>query len=395
LRLTFVQYAGDYRDAFERLERGGQETYHAQRYSVNVVGELAQKLEQVCFVCAVTETRYDTLLGNGVRAIGAGLRHGFKGADLVREVAKSKPTGLSLTTPNLSVLKWGHTNKIPTIAILADSFQYGGLRSLVRNRLLAYYLNKSTVDWIGNHGINACLSLEKIGVRPQKIVPWDWPHIRSPSYNTSKTLRQGPSWKIVYVGSVAPAKGVSDVLNALALLKAIGIHVSLSIVGSEPDSAMRQLAETLDILATTEFVGLVDNKHVPRLMREADLVIIPSRHEYPEGLPLTIYEALSARTPIVASDHPMFRNVLVDQESALIFPAGDAEKLAAAIERLLGDPELYARLSLGSEEAWNAIQLPVQMGNLLEAWLSNDRTRLDWLKAHTLNSGRYDNFIQR
>ena len=174
-----------------------------------------------------------------------------------------------------------------------------------------------------------------------------------------------------------------------------GKSATANLTGSEPDSAMRQLAETLDILATTEFVGLVDNQHVPRLMREADLVIIPSRHEYPEGLPLTIYEALSTRTPIVASDHPMFRNVLVDQESALIFPAGDAEKLAAAIERLLGDPELYARLSLGSEEAWNAIQLPVQMGSLLEAWLSNDRTRLDWLKAHTLNSGRYDNFIQR
>jgi len=41
-------------------------------------------------------------------------------------------------------------------------------------------------------------------------------------------------------------------------------------------------------------------------MRSADAIVIPSRHEYPEGLPLTIYEALAARTPIVASDHQCF-----------------------------------------------------------------------------------------
>ena len=395
MRLTIVQYAGDYREAFERLDAGGQETYHAQRYSINVVGSLAQQLEQVCVVCAITEKRYDTLLGNGVRAIGAGLRHGFKGSDLVREVAKSKPTRLSLTTPNLSILRWVHANSIPTIAPLADSFQQQGLRSFLRNRILAYYLNIPTVEWIGNHGINACLSLVKIGVFPQKIVPWDWPHTRRPSDNDSKTLQKTSFYRLIYVGSVTPSKGVSDLLNAVRLLRERGTDVSVSIVGHDPDETMKKAAERLGISSATKFVGLVDNKNVPELMREADVVIVPSRHEYPEGLPLTIYEALSARTPIIASDHPMFRNVLVDRESALIFPAGDAQKLASTIERLLSDPALYARLSQTSEKAWNAIQLPVQMGSFLESWLSNDRNRLNWIKAHALTSGRYGDLARR
>ena len=41
MRLTIVQYAGDYREAFERFERGGRATYQAQRYSVGFVGSLA------------------------------------------------------------------------------------------------------------------------------------------------------------------------------------------------------------------------------------------------------------------------------------------------------------------------------------------------------------------
>ena len=158
---------------------------------------------------------------------------------------------------------------------------------------------------------------------------------------------------------------------------------------------MKKAAERLGISSATKFVGVADNKNVPELMREADVVIVPSRHEYPEGLPLTIYEALSARTPIVASDHPMFRNVLVDCETALIFPAGDAQKLASTIELLLSDPALYARLSQTSEKAWNEILLPVHMGSYLESWLSNDRNRLKWINSHALSSGIYGDLARR
>ena len=76
LRLTIVQYGGDYRQAFERLSSGGKETYYAQRYSVNLVGSLAQRVEQIAVICAVSETTYDFVLANGVRAIGAGLKSG-------------------------------------------------------------------------------------------------------------------------------------------------------------------------------------------------------------------------------------------------------------------------------------------------------------------------------
>jgi len=129
-------------------------------------------------------------------------------------------------------------------------------------------------------------------------------------------------------------------------------------------------------------------------MRDADVVLIPSRHEYPEGLPLTIYEALAARTPIVASDHPMFRGALVHQRSALIFPAGESEALAAAIRRLGADRTLYAQLSANSSAAWEALQLPVTWGELIERWLSDEPADREWLLEHRLNSGLYDRQIE-
>ena len=56
----------------------------------------------------------------------------------------------------------------------------------------------------------------------------------------------------------------------------------------------------------------------------ATLVCVPSRHEFPEGFPQTLTEALAARTPVVASDHPVFTRVLRDGEGVRYFPAGNA-----------------------------------------------------------------------
>jgi glycosyltransferase involved in cell wall biosynthesis len=394
LRLTIVQYAGDYREAYNRLAAGGKETYHAQRYSVDVVGSLAQKLDQVCVICALSEEKYDISLGNGVRAIGAGLKQGFHPSRLIPELVKSRPTRISLTTPMVPILRWANANRVRSIVPLADSFQKGGLRATFRQKRLAYYLNRPTVEWVGNHGINACLSLLDIGVVPDKIVPWDWPPSHRPSDHAERTLQGNLPYKILYVGSVVRPKGVGDLLQAVSQMRARTLDVTLSIIGRDPDGAMTALSDALGLSKVVNFAGIVPNEDVPAAMRAADVVVIPSRHEYPEGLPLTIYEALAARTPIVASDHPMFRGALVHNESAVIFRAGDGTAMASALTRLLRDPVLYAKLSQRSEAAWNRLQLPVTMGRLLEAWISDSPAEAQWIRDHRLTSGRYDERIR-
>ena len=187
MRLTIVQYAGDYREAFERFERGGRATYQAQRYSVGFVGSLADQLDQVAVVCALTESPYDIVLSNGVRAVGAGFKSGFHSRDLVPLVARTTPDRLVLATPMVPLLKWARKNRVPTIATLADSFQEKGLRSRIRHWGLAAELNRANVAWVGNHGIAACLSLLKIGVDGPKIIPWDWPPSHRPSEHSART----------------------------------------------------------------------------------------------------------------------------------------------------------------------------------------------------------------
>jgi glycosyltransferase involved in cell wall biosynthesis len=393
MRLTIVQYAGDYREAWERFERGGKANYQAQRYSVGFVGSLAQRLEQVAVVCALTDEPFDVVLPNKVRAIGAGLKAGFHPRELIPVLARTEPDRLCLTTPMTPLLRWSRKNQVRTITALADSFRNGGIPAALRHWILARELNRPNVEWVGNHQIGACLSLLDIGVDREKIVPWDWPPSHRPADHEPRALQEPRRLELVYVGSVVEAKGVGDLLRALKKLKDESFPASLVVIGHDPDGSMATLADSLGLKDDVRFMGIIPNEDVPAAMREADVVVIPSRHEYPEGLPLTIYEALAARTPIIASDHPMFRGALVDGVSALIFPETDIDRLASAIGRIARDPGLYARLSANSEPAWQALQLHVTFGDLLERWLSGTPEDRAWLHARRLVSGLYDQQI--
>lgn len=391
MRLLMVQYAGDYREAVECFAQGGKETYYAQKYSVEAVAEIGKTIEEAAVLCCLTEEPYDKVLSNGVRAIGAGFNPKISIKPLIELIEKENPTHLIIRTPFQGFFGWAVKNKIPTIAILADSFPTQGVKNKLRNYWLAKTLNHPRIEWVFNHGITSCLSLKQIGVNPDKIIPWDWPHSLTPDAFPSKTLRaDGKPWSLVYVGLITESKGIGDVLDALKELRSKNVSINLKVAGKGETEKFIHKAKQLNLEDCVEFLGLVPNQAIVHLMRDADVVIIPSRHEYPEGFPMTIYEALCSRTPIIASDHPMFQNKLKDGTNALIFPAANAVALADCMEKLLANPELYERLSIDSYNTWKKLQIPVKWADMINRWLDNSPENQQWLFEHRISSGRYN-----
>ena len=391
MRLLTIQYAGDYREAVQRFAEGGVETYYAQKYSVDAVAEIGKEIEESAVLCCLTTQPYNELLQNGVRAIGAGFNDKIHTQKLIQLIESTNPTHLIVRTPIREVFVWAIKNKVKTIAILADSFSRQGVRNKIQNYRLSNLLNNNQINWVFNHGINACLSIRDIGVNPNKIIPWDWPYFVTPDSFSPKALREEEKkWCLLYVGSVTESKGVGDVLDALAQLRAKNFPVKLQIAGRGEMDVFHQKVKQLQIEDDVEFLGLVPNNKVVHLMREADIVLIPSRHDYPEGFPLTIYEALCSRTPIVASDHPMFQNNLKHGVNAMVFPASNSIALSECIEKLLSAPELYQSLSIASSDAWNRLQIPVKWADMINRWLDDSPENQQWLFEHRLSSGRYD-----
>jgi glycosyltransferase involved in cell wall biosynthesis len=390
MRVLIVQYGGDYRETVKRFGIGGDETYYAQRHSVDAVAEIGKRVDEVATLCFLTKESYNEVVENGVRAIGAGFVDRIQKRQLLRLLEDYEPTHLVVRTLNKDVLRWAIETKKKILVTLADSFAAKGLLKQIRNYQLVKLLNHRQVDLVGNHGVTASKSLANIGVNPDKIIPWDWPHTITPNSFSPKTLPSDrDTWKILYVGAVRETKGIGDVIEAISQLKAKEQEIELKVAGQGDIESFKNKARRLQLEDRVEFLGLVPNKTIVPLMREADLVLVPSRYEYPEGFPMTIYEALCSRTPIVASDHPMFRDKLIDRTNALVFPAGDQRACASCIHELLSNPELYYQLSLASYDAWKSLQIPVEWSDLVNRWLFDSSENRSWLFDRRLASGKY------
>jgi len=159
-------------------------------------------------------------------------------------------------------------------------------------------------------------------------------------------------------------------------------------VGDE--GRFRAQADALEIQGHVSFWGRLSHTEVLEQMHRHDVVLVPSRHEYPEGLPATLYEALCCRTPLVISDHPMFRLRLRPERDALTFTAGRPGELAAQLERLATDAHCYARLSRASAAAAERYLCPLQWHELIERWLRDTPEDAASLASYSLASGRYE-----
>src|SRR5262249_42969378 len=156
-----------------------------------------------------------------------------------------------------------------------------------------------------------------------------------------------------------------------------------SLAGLGEIDAMKTLGATLGVSDLLSFLQLIGNTEVFEMMAAADLVVVPSRTEYPEGFPLTMFEAIASRTPIVCSDHPMFREVMIDGRNASVFPAGDCHAFASAIRHTLTSSDLYAALSENAPLTWEALKGPADWRTLIFKWVT-EGTSSQWIHDRML-----------
>ncbi|MEG4329300.1 glycosyltransferase family 4 protein [Microcoleus sp. herbarium5] len=392
MRLVIVQYAGDYAEAFEGLAKGGSETYYAQKYSVDAVTEMAKRAESVTVICCMTPEFNDRVLENGVRAIGCGFNYKIDSQKLIKLIAQQKPTHLVLRTTFPDLFKWVIKNEIKTIAVFAESIATKTWRNKCRNYFLSRLLNNEQIEWVGTYGITSSLLFKEIGVKADKIIPWDFLLETNSGSLSPKTIPADiKKIQLFYAGSLVQSKGVGDILSAVAKLRErnnISVHLKMAGTGEEEFFAQR--VEELQIKDCVDFLGIVPTHTLEPLMRESDLVLVTSRHEYPEGFPLTIQHALRTRTPIVASDHPMFKTHLKHGINSMIFEAGNSLALAECIEKVISDSALYHNLSVASHSTWQELRLPVKWADLIDRWLDDSPESKQWLFEQRLASGAYN-----
>ena len=166
---------------------------------------------------------------------------------------------------------------------------------------------------------------------------------------------------VAYVGRLSVHgvdKGVRDAIAAIPAVSAsIGPSCLFSFVGGpgEDISAYRALAASLGVPSSRcVFTDQVPWNTAPLWMRAADALIIPlpwTAFSAYETSPLKLFEYMASDTPIVATDLPSLREILIDGETAMLVPPGDPSALAAGIASVILNAELGRGLAARAAEA--------------------------------------------
>lgn len=142
---------------------------------------------------------------------------------------------------------------------------------------------------------------------------------------------------VVITARLSPEKGHLVLIQAVGRLRAAGTDVRVRCIGSGPFEAdLRAAAETAEVTDLVEFVGALAPSAVAAALREADVFCLPS---FAEGLPVSIMEAMAIGVPVVTTYISGIPELVVNDHTGWVVPAGDDAALATAISSALGSPE--------------------------------------------------------
>jgi len=165
-------------------------------------------------------------------------------------------------------------------------------------------------------------------------------------------LDAGPDRPVVLaVGRLAAQKGFGTLLEAASRWRDMAPEPVLVIVGEGPlEARLKSQAAALHLDA--RFPGHRDD--VPALLAAAAVFVLPSVWE---GQPLILQEALRAGVPVVAT-RVGGTPELTGEHAAVLVPAGDPDRLAAAVRAVLADPALAARMRQAALDRARALPSP-------------------------------------
>ena len=160
-------------------------------------------------------------------------------------------------------------------------------------------------------------------------------------------------------GRLTAQKALGDALAALGRVDG----VSLVVLGDGPErEGLERRSAELGLTGRVRFLGAGTRDDVVRLFLAADAALLTSAWE---NLPHTLLEALAVGTPVIATAVGGVPEVVRDGENGLLVAPGDVQAIAAAIERLLGDPALRVALAAAAAPSVAELAEPRILGRIV------------------------------
>jgi len=201
------------------------------------------------------------------------------------------------------------------------------------------FQNRENMETLCSHGIvppDRALLIQSSGVNINVFHP------------DGKLERSHPP-KVLFAGRLLWDKGIREFVTAAEILHSDGIAAEFWIAGERdpgnPQCIPTDVFQAWKQSSALRWLGHVE--HMPELLREVDIAVLPSYHE---GVPRFLLEAAASGLPVVATDIEGCRTVVRHRENGILVPVRDAKALADAIAALVRNPQVRQEMGRVSRE---------------------------------------------
>ena len=157
------------------------------------------------------------------------------------------------------------------------------------------------------------------------------------------------SKRILYAGSVTVARGIGDLLDAVAILQREDPEIGATIIGSGPaddKTGLEKLTSQLSDPTSVEFVGYVDFGKLKKFALDCHLAVVPLRRtkNYERSIPTKILDYMNWGLPYVYSRLQLTEELFGGKSGGIGFEPGDVDGLTKCLRLLLNDDSLCHQL---------------------------------------------------
>ena len=145
--------------------------------------------------------------------------------------------------------------------------------------------------------------------------------------------------QVAYVGGIAPLRGSVGMISALSRQTPPGARLQLA--GAFMPAAHQGECEALEGWQSVDFLGWSDRAQVRDVLgaARAGLVVLRPTQSYRESLPIKLFEYMAAGLPVIASDFPIWRDIVEGAGCGLLVDPEDPDAIAGAMDWILAHPD--------------------------------------------------------
>ena len=177
--------------------------------------------------------------------------------------------------------------------------------------------------------------------------------------------RISPGSYLCYVGSLYRWKGVDTLIAAMKFLPGEELVV---VGGGERLAELKIMTEKENVADRVRFAGAVPHAEVPGFLAKAKVCVLPNIAEGPTefAFPLKLLEYMAAGVPTVASDIPIYAELVRDGKETILVGPGNPESLASGIRKVVETPRLAEEMSAASRRTAEGFTYAMRAGRIAE-----------------------------